>query len=230
MKGRLSASRAAGTWAVILGAALSIFGGARCACAQAAAEPKVQVCGVRVVGAGYENGDEIMRAFRWRKGTTVALLVTVPDGGLISVNRDETKVTKMADDRGTDLTVSSRGITRDAQVSRGIQISVDGKSCIVEISGQQVPAEGAAYIAAAGTISLKCGSKKEIGRQEKVDLKPGTEFSVGGMSFTIARTGNVPRAFELPRSDEAASGALPVFEVALQTNQDWSEIASILTS
>lgn len=228
MTGRLAVSRPAGTWAAVLGAAFSIlFGGARCACAQTAAEPQVQVCGVRVVGAGYENGDEIMRAFRWRKGTTVALLVTVPEGGLISVNRDETKVTKMTDDRGTDLTVSSKGITREAQASRRIQVSADGKSCIVEISGQEAPAAGATCIAVAGTISLKCGSKKEIGRQEKVDLKPGTEFSVGGMSFTVSRAGNVPRAFELPRSDEAAPEALPVFEVALQTKQDWSEIASV---
>ena len=52
---------------------------------------------------------KLLRAFRWRKGTTVALLVTVPEGGLIAVNRDETKVAKMTDDRGTDLTVSRKG-------------------------------------------------------------------------------------------------------------------------
>jgi len=206
---------------VILGAALSILSGG------AAAEPKVQVCGVRVVGAGYENDDEVLRAFRWRKGTTVALLVTVPEGGLIAVNRDETKVAKMTDDRGTDLTVSLKGITREAQVSRGTQVSADARTCIIEISGQEVPAADATCIAVAGTISLKCGGKKEIGRQEKVNLKPGTEFSVGGMSFTVSRAGNVPRAFELPKSDEAVPEALPVFEVALQTKQDWSEIASV---
>ncbi len=94
MRGRPSAIRSAAACAAILGAALSIlFGGARCACAQAAAEPKVQVCGVRVVGAGYETDDEVLRAFRWRKGTTVALLVTVPDGGidLGEPGRDESR-------------------------------------------------------------------------------------------------------------------------------------------
>ena len=228
MRGRPAANRLAGTWAAILGAALPIlFGGARCACAQAAAEPKVQVCGVRVVGAGYENDDEVLRAFRWRKGTTVALLVTVPEGGLIAVNRDETKVAKMTDDRGTDLTVSSKGIAREAQVSKGVQVSADAKNCVIEINGQEVPAVGATYIAVAGTISLKCGSKKEIGRKEKVDLKPGTEFSVGGISFTVSKAGNAPRAFELPKADEARTETLPVFEVALQTKQDWSEIASV---
>ncbi|MGD1002654.1 MAG: hypothetical protein ABSA67_18345 [Candidatus Brocadiia bacterium] len=228
MRDRRAAGRSAAAWAAILGGALSIlFGGARCARAQAAAEPKVQVCGVRVVGAGYETDDEVLRAFRWRKGTTVALLVTVPDGGLISVNRDETKVAKMTDDRGTDLTVSSKGITREAQVSRGTQVSADSRSCIIEINGQEVPATGATYIAVAGTLSLKCGGKKEAGRQAKVDLKPGTEFSAGGMSFTVLRASNVPRAFELPKSDEAAPNTLPVFEVALQTKQDWSDIASV---
>jgi len=228
MRDRRAAGRSAAARAAILGAALSIlFGGARCAWAQAAVEPKVQVCGVRIVGAGYETDDEVLRAFRWRKGTTVALLVTVPDGGLISVNRDETKVAKMTDDRGTDLTVSSKGITREAQVSRGTQVSADSRSCIIEINGQEVPATGATYIAVAGTLSLKCGGKKEAGRQAKVDLKPGTEFSAGGMSFTVLRASNVPRAFELPKSDEAAPNTLPVFEVALQTKQDWSDIASV---
>jgi hypothetical protein len=217
-----------GTHAVILGAALStLLGGARWGCAQAAAEPKVQVCGVRVVGAGYENEDELLRAFRWRKGTTVALLVTVPEGGLISVNRDETKVTRMADDRGTDLTVSSKGITREPQVSRGAQVSADGKACVLEINGQEAPAAGAASITLAGTISLKCGSKKEAGRQEKVDLKPGAEFSVGGMSFTVAKAGIAPKPFELPREDERSTDTAPAFEVTLQTRQDWADIATV---
>ncbi len=228
MRGRAAAGRSAAACAAILGAALSVlFGSARCAWAQAADEPKVQVCGVRVVGAGYETDDEVLRAFRWRKGTTVALLVTVPEGGLISVNRDETKISKMTDDRGTDLTVSSKGITREAQTSRGTQISADGRTCIIEIIAQEAPAAGATYVAVAGTLSLKCGSKKEAGRQAKVDLKPGTEFSAGGMSFTVLRAGNVPRPFELPESEEASINTLPVFEVALQTKEDWSEIANV---
>lgn len=227
MRGRPAASPSAAACAVILGAALSILlGGARLVCAQAA-EPKVQVCGVRVVGAGYENEDELLRAFRWRKGTTVALLVTVPEGGLISVNRDETKVTRMADDRGTDLTVSSKGITREPQVSRGAQVSADGKACVIEINGQEAPASGATCIALAGTISLKCGSKKEAGRQEKVELKPGAEFSVGGMSFTVAKAGIAPKPFELPKEDERSTDTPPAFEVALQTRQDWADIASV---
>jgi hypothetical protein len=86
---------------------------------------------------------------------------------------------------------------------------------------------GADYIAVAGTISLKCGSKKEIGRQEKVELKPGTEFTVGVMSFTVLKTGEAPRTFELPRPDEARTETPPAFEVALQTKQDWSDIASV---
>jgi hypothetical protein len=228
MIARPPAIRSARTWAMILSAALATpFGVARCACAQAAAEPKVQVCGVRVVGQGYENEDELLRAFHWRKGTTVALLVTVPEGGLISVNRDETKVTRMTDDRGTDLTVSQKGITREAQVSRGAQVSADAKACIIEINGQEAPAAGASSIAVAGTISLKCGSKKEAGRQERVDLKTGTAFSAGGMNFTIAKAGLAPKTFELPMGDEAAPETAPAFEVALQTKQDWSDIASV---
>ena len=157
----------------------------------------------------------------------MALLVTVPEGGLIAVNRDETKITRMTDDRGTDLTVSSKEAAREPQVSRGAQVSADGKACIIEVNGQEAAAVGADYIAVAGTISLKCGSRKEIGRQEKVELKPGTEVTVGGMSFTISKTGKAPRTFELPKPDETATETPPAFEVTLQTKQDWSDIANV---
>jgi hypothetical protein len=228
MRSRPAADLPAITFAMILGAAIAMpFGAARCAWAQAAEGPKVRVCGVRVVGAGYEDADDVLRAFHWRKGTTVALLVTVPEGGVIAVNRDETKVVKMADDRGTDLRVSLTGITREAQVSKGSQVSADGKACLIELNGQEVPAIGADYIAVTGTISLKCGGRKELGRQEKVELKPGTEFTISGMNFTISKTGKAPKTFELPKPDEARTETSSGFEVALETRQDWSEVASV---
>jgi hypothetical protein len=211
----------------MLGAALFVPGEVRFACGQTPAEPKVQVCGVRVVGQGYENEDDLLRAFHWRKGTTVALLVTVPQGGLISVNRDETKVTQMTDDRGTDLTTSQKGITRAAQAARGAQVSADARACIVEITAQEVPAAGATSIALAGTISLKCGDKKEAGRQANVSLTPGTEFKAGGISFTIARTGTALRTVELSKADEPVPETAPGFEVVVQTKQDWADIAGI---
>jgi hypothetical protein len=142
----------------------------------------------------------------------------------------------MTDDRGTDLTVSPNGIARAAQISKGAQISADGKTCIIEIVGQEVPSVGANYIAVAGTISLKCGSKKEIGRQENVALKPGTPFSVGGITFQFGSTGPAPKTFELPKLDELGTESYPKsqadapkesFQVTLQGKVAWDDIASV---
>ena len=71
-------------------------------------------------------------------------------------------------------------MTREPQVSRGTQVSADAKACIIEFNGQEIPAVGATYIAIAGTISLKCGGKKEIGRQEKVELSPERSSTSAG--------------------------------------------------
>jgi hypothetical protein len=217
----------------MLGAALPIlFGGmiagfARSACAQPAA-PKVEVLGVRVAGPVSGSVMEGLRAYQWTEGTTVALLVTVPDGGLVSVNREKMQLTQLADDKGTDLTASKNAMGRLPMVMEP-QVSADGKACLVELNGGTVPAKGAAAITATGSISLQCGSKKETAREQNVALKPGTKIHVGPMAFEISRVGKPQFFFEMPGAEESKPTTPPAerFEVTLQTNQDCSSVASV---
>ena len=221
--------RRAGRLAVMLAVALPVvFGGmiagpVRSACAQPAA-PKVEVGGVRVTGAGYEA----LRPFFSMKGATVTLLVTVPEGGLIAVEGEKMQLAKLADDKGTDLTAAAETIGRMRMVPAP-QISADGKACLVELNGPGLPAKGATAIMASGTISLKCGIKKETARQENAALKPGTKVTAGHITFDISKVGKPQFSFDFTGSGDTPSATPPAerFEVTLHTNQDCSNIASI---
>ena len=229
------ADRRAGRLAVVLGVALPVaFGGmiaapARSACAQPAA-PKVEVRGVRVTGAPYGSGDMgSLRPFFSMKGTTVTLLVTVPEGGLIAVEDEKMQRVKLADDKGTDLTAATE-TTGGMRMFPMPQISADGKACLVELSGPGLPAKGATAILASGALTLKCGSKKETARQENAALKPGTKVTAGHITFDISKVGKPQFSFDFTGSSDAPSATPPAekFEVTLHTNQDCSNIAGIV--
>jgi hypothetical protein len=162
------------------------------------------------------------------KGTTLLLLVTVPDGGLIAVDSDKIEVAKLADDKGTDLKAAPEKIV-EMRMFPIPPISKDGKACFVELNGPQLPAKGATVIMATGSISLRCGSKKETAKQENVALKPGAKIIAGPMTFEISKVGKPQFFFEMPGPDESKPATPPAekFEVTLRTNRDCSNIVSV---
>ena len=226
------AHRRAGRWAAMLGVALPVVlggiiaGPARSACAQTAA-PKVEVDGVRVTGAGYGSGMRAIKPFFWIKGTTVALLVTKPEGGIVAVDTGKLRLVKLADDKGTDL-MAAPGTIGEIPMIASPQISADGKACFVELIGPGLPAKGATSIVASGRFSLRCGSKKETARQQNAALRPGAKITAGPMTFEISKAGKPEFSFD-------STGALAnpsttpteKFEVTLRTNQDCSNIVSV---
>ena len=227
-----TADRRAGRLAVTLGAALTaVFGGmiaapARPACAQPAA-PKVEVRGLSVTGEAYKSGTEEL-AFSSMKGTTVFLLVTVPEGGLIAADAEKIKPPKLADDKGTDLTAAP-GTTGEMRFVPMPQISADGKACLTMLNGPRLPAKDATAILASGSISLTCGSKKETARQEGVALKPGAKIAAGPVAFEISKVGKPQFSFDFagPSGTPSATPPPEKFEVTLHTDQDCSKIAGI---
>ncbi|MGD0999180.1 MAG: hypothetical protein ABSA67_00660 [Candidatus Brocadiia bacterium] len=217
--------------AVMLGVALPVvFGGlivgiARSACAQPAA-PTVEVRGICVTGAPYGIGTEKLASL-FAKGTTLTLLVTVPQGGLFAVDDEKTHLVKFADDKGTDLrgsTVELIGETFDTP-----QISTDGTACLVELNGPGLPAKDATAIMASGCISLKCGSRKETARNENAALKPGTKVAANRITFEISEVSKPQFSYGFSQASGAPSATPPTeqLEVTLSTDQDCSSIASI---
>jgi len=203
-----------------------IAGPARSTCAQPAA-PKVEVRGICIAGAAYGSGMEAL-SFYSVKGTTVVLLVTVPEGGLIAADSEKMKLDKLTDDKGTDLTAAT-GTAGEMRMAPMPRISKDGKACLVELNGPQLPAQGATAILASGTIALKCGSKKETARQENVALKPGTKVSAGPVAFDISKVGKPQFSFGFMGRGAAPSTTPPAeeLEVTLHATQDCSAIANI---
>ena len=166
---------------VSLGLVALLFTGA------ASAQPKVEVRGLRIVGDGYGEFMGGVRPFNWTKGVSLALLVTIPDGGLIAFDKDAGKVKALVDDKGTDLLPGKKyGKPGFGMMN---SISKDGKACMVELEGGTLPAKGAKEIRASGTMVFKTGTKKQTFKQANVPLKAGTAVKAGPIPFTIKSAG-----------------------------------------
>ncbi len=193
--------------AIVLSLAASAF-------AQEIAKATVQVGGIRIVGAGYggEENDEL-RAFNWQQGTTLAILVSVPQGGLIEFDDDASTVNKFVDDKGTDLK-PAKGRWQRGVFGGFTRVSKDGKAAMIEIGGGAVPVAGAKEIHVSGTLVFKAGSKKETFTHKDVPVKIGSKISAGKVAFEVSKMGK-------PEWGDAA------FEITLRTEQPITEIAGI---
>jgi len=203
------------TCLVLLVGGLGVCGDA--AGADAAAKPTVEVCGVRIVGGGYgktKYGPEL-RAFNWTPGTTIAVLVQNPGGGLLKLDRKASKLKTLADDKGTNLLKMSKASAFGAPgFGMSSDIGKDGKACMAEFVSEGIPAKGATGIIASGTMVFRCATKKKTFTHKNVALKPGSEIKAGAVVFKIMK------------ADKPKWGKSEL-EVTLKTNTDISNIAAI---
>ena len=100
----------------------------------ASAQIKVSVAGLQVVGEGYASeGAKVnqgggLRAFNWRSGTKVALLLKSGPNSIVSLDRAGSKVTVFGDDPGTDFTKVKSRFSQKAVNFDFPQTSEDGKA------------------------------------------------------------------------------------------------------
>jgi hypothetical protein len=178
----------------------------------AAAAPTTKVCGLRVVAPGYGEETEGVRAFNQFPGTTLALLVTLPDGGLIDFVREESKLEKFVDDTGVDLR-AARGRFGGPQITSGSHMfSGDNTAAVVEIRSPGLPGEGAKQLTVEGVIALRCAAGKKTATQKDVKVAPGSKIEAGDVAFTLVKTGK-PDWGEEP------------LQITLKSRQDCTEIA-----
>ena len=153
----------------------------------ALAQPKVEVRGLRIVGDGYSKSMSGARPFNWTKGVSLAVLVTMPEGGLIAFDKNAGKVNAFVDDKGTNLLPGKRfGRPGFGMMS---SITKDGKACMVELDGGTLPAKGAGEVRASGTMVFKTGTKKKTFKQADVPVKKGAAVKAGPIPFTIKSAG-----------------------------------------
>jgi hypothetical protein len=186
----------------------------------------IRIVAVQIIGEVNEEEMDPMTPFMADEaGTTLALLVSKPDGGILDFDEDKSKLDAMTDDKGTKLVMpkaaeEDRPAVRfhfgpsESPFSSSPNISEDGTACLIEVGGETLPAKDAASVSASGTLVLKTASTKETFKQENVALKVGSKVSAGKIPFEITEAGD-------PQWGEGA------MEVTLTAKQDCSEIESI---
>lgn len=151
----------------------------------------VSVEGIRIVGDGYgetQFGAEL-RAFNWSPGTSIALMVSRPEGGLIDFDDDNSKITSVVDDTGNRLDRGeSKFGQRPASFSMG-NVSKDGKAGLIELSTLGRPAEGAKSISAKGTLILVTGTTQATQKSKSFKIAKGTKVEVGDLRFEVTEAG-----------------------------------------
>jgi hypothetical protein len=137
------------------------------------------VRGLRVVGRGHVAGGATLWPFDRRPGTTLALLVRVPRGGLVDFDESASRLSAAGDDRQTDLLAGGKPAFPAAR------LSLDRRACMLEMRLPGTPAPGSTTIAARGTLVLKRATKKLTARKAGVPLAAGTRFSLAGVPLEI---------------------------------------------
>ena len=151
----------------------------------------VSVAGIRVTGDGYgktQFGAEL-RPFSWTSGTSIALLISRPEGGLIDFSDDKSKVATVVDDTGNRLDEGESKFGQPpARFAMGT-VSKDGKAGMIELTTLGRPAADAKSITASGTLVLVTGTSQETRKSKPFKLAKGTKVEVGDLSFEITTTG-----------------------------------------
>ncbi len=147
----------------------------------------VKVMGIRVVGEPF-NGDTSvpysgLRAFNWTKGTSVALLFTIPGGNIIRMDSQKSRVKSFTDSSGNSL-------LKDAEFGQagfGLpNISKERKAFVVEIKGPGVPAKGTTRVTGTGDVYLLCSSGKEdLFEARGLTIEKGAKIRIEKFEFEI---------------------------------------------
>ena len=149
-------------------------------------KPTFKVVGLRVIAPPPKDNDDL-GAFNSQPGTTLAVLIQHPVGGLISFDEDESKLTSLVDDTGTDLLKGENSYF--GPFGSFPRFSEDQKAAMIEISGPGLPVAGAKAIRAQGVFKFQQATKSTKVKAESVKLEEGTEFQASEFKFVISEFG-----------------------------------------
>lgn len=145
---------------------------------------KLEISGLRVTQPT-PAAEEALRPFSWSGGTTVALTVRRPLGGLTSFNSEKASIRAAKDDHGKDLLIGDDP-TRDASASFGSFPTFDetGTACLIELDLPGVPSPGSDRIA----VDLDLAFEVANGVTEtsvQVRFADGAHFKLGTIPFEV---------------------------------------------
>jgi hypothetical protein len=156
--------------------------------ARTAGEAEVRVVGAMINGPTRARlGGRAQLAFLGSVSRTrLALEVNLPGGGIIDVDLGASVLAAFRDDRGTDL-AAAEGFTGPFESMA--EIAEDGRSAVVIVSSEALPAEGASRLEAEGTLALTTASIQKTYVAERVELRPGVRFALGPHAFQVTEVG-----------------------------------------
>src|SRR5437868_490840 len=125
--------------------------------------PRVQALGLEIRKPLPPGVDSELEDFR-PQGTTIRLVIDLPDKHIVDVDPEASKVSHFKDDKGSDLLKADKasGLGRDDWLwAHFLRVSKNGKQCSIEPSAPGVPAVGATKVKLKGIIVLLCGSEEK---------------------------------------------------------------------
>lgn len=175
-----------------------------------------EVRGLRVVSPGPDSESMQMRAFNWNPGTTVAVSIQRPAGGIIGIDRDASKIAVFRDNQGTDLWNGPQASQFSrSQLDMMPQVAEDGTEILFEVDAQGVPRRGSRTFTLKGKVQLFVGSEQKSFTAENVALQSGSRFAAG------------ERTIEVTDSGAPSWGNEDAFAATLQLKGDTADIIEI---
>jgi hypothetical protein len=149
----------------------------------------IQVVGVMVVAP---EGGKDNRAYCWKPGVTVSVMLSPKEGKIVKFNENESKIDSFTDDKGTDLTAAppSQDPFNKPGISYMSSSSDKGAASIIfdlKASGQ--PAKGATIFNITGKVSAQVAASTKQFTVENVEIKTNVSFSLGDLPVVISDAG-----------------------------------------
>ncbi len=171
-----------------------------------AAEPTVTLAGIRTVWNDADKEFDGFKTFNSEKGTAVAVLISVTDGGIVAFDDDKAK-----------LTINGK----PAKVRFGGNISKDHKHLKLEIETEApITAAELGTLKIEGTLPITTATGSTEIKSEAFETKPATKV--------VFPAGKLPaeRTLAIEKSGKPEWGDDP-FEVSFKSNRKFDEFSNI---
>ena len=155
------------------------------------ARTKVEAVGLSVHKAPYQGDKELGPGMNPAPGIAVSVLVAVEEGGIIKLDERKSRISKFADDKGSDLLAAqpAKDSFSAGPIGAFPKYSKDRKAFVVELQAHACPVPGAKSLQIEGSLALTLGKDQEVVKQEKVEARKDVTFKAGSASFKITQAG-----------------------------------------
>lgn len=126
-----------------------------------------------------------------KPGTDITLLLSAPDKRMIGLDRRASRLTALADDKGTDLT-KGKGLSSARNWLKWPKFTADGHHGTVRIEADGLPAPNAGRVVVAGTLAVLCGSNEKEAVQKGLELVKGAKLTAGPVPMSISSVQEQP--------------------------------------